>query len=280
MLKLDVIGDPIDHSKSPLIHGTALSALGVPYEYRKVRVEKGGLMEYINEAKASGISGFNLTMPHKIDIIPYLDFIDDEAKTFNSVNTVHIQSGKLYGYNTDGKGFIYAMQELGFSPENKSIVILGAGGVVSTLALKMEQLGAKHITILNRTLSAAENIVGKLHMPAQALPKNNKNLDFSVLDCDILVNATPLGMEGIGKDFEDLSFMSKLKNGALVYDLIYNPEETTFLRAAKTHGFDTLNGMGMLIYQGLLADEIFLDRTLDFAPIKDKIEIKLKNLKK
>ncbi len=280
MLRLDVIGDPIEHSKSPLIHGTALDSLGIPYEYRKIRVAKGGLKEYINEAKGIGISGFNLTMPHKVDIIPFLDFIDDEAKSFNSVNTVRIKSGRLYGYNTDGKGFTYAMAELGVLPENKNIVILGAGGVVSTLALKMQLEGAKSITILNRTLSAAENIADKLSISAQALPLTTESISSAVQGCDILVNATPLGMEGIDKDFEDLSFIDSLKYGALVYDLIYNPTETSLLKAAKARSFDTLNGMAMLIYQGLLADEIFLDQKLSLAPIKDKIEIKLKNFKK
>ncbi len=280
MLKLDVIGDPIDHSKSPLIHGTALEILGIPYKYRRVRVAKGGLEAYISETKERGVSGFNLTMPHKTDIIPYLDFIDNEAKSFNSVNTVHIKSGKLYGYNTDGNGFTCAMAELGVVAKDKNIVILGAGGVVSTLALKMESEGANIITILNRTLSAAESITDRLNISAQALPLTTENIASAAQDCDILINATPLGMEGINKNFEDLSFMNNLKNGALVYDLIYNPDETEFLKSAKTLGHKTLNGMGMLIYQGLLADEIFLDRALDFAPIKNKIEIKLKNLKK
>lgn len=280
MLKLDVIGDPIDHSKSPLIHGTALDVLDIPYNYRKVRVEKGNLKAYITEAKHFGISGFNLTMPHKVDILPYLDFIDEEAKRFNSVNTVLIKSGKLYGYNTDGKGFTYAMSELGVFAKDKNIVILGAGGVVSTLALKLELEGAKSIAVVNRTLSSADNIVKVLNIPTRALTLNTENLKSAVQDCDILVNATPLGMEGIHKDFDDLSFMDCLKCGALVYDLIYNPSETKFLKSAKNHGFATLNGMGMLIYQGLLADEIFLERKLDFAPIKEKIEIKLKNFKK
>lgn len=280
MLKLDVIGDPIDHSKSPLIHGTALDTLGIAYEYRKLRVEKGKLEAYVNEAKALGISGFNLTMPHKVDILPYLDYIDADAKSFSSVNTVRIKSGKLYGYSTDGKGFTCAMEELGVFAKNKNVVFIGAGGAVSTLALKMEIEGAKNITILNRTLSAADSIVAKLSVTAHTLSLNTENLKIAAEDCDILVNATPLGMEGIDKNFEDLSFMENLKCGALVYDLIYNPEETSFLKAAKDRGFTTLNGMGMLIYQGLLADEIFLEQKLDFAPIKEKIEIKLKNLKK
>ncbi len=280
MLRLDVIGDPIEHSMSPLIHGTALDTLGKPYEYRKVRVKKGELEEYISGAKKLGISGFNLTMPHKVDILPYLDFIDEEAQIYKSVNTVRIKDGKLFGYNTDGSGFIRAMEDCGIFAEGKNITILGAGGVVSTLARKLEIEGAKAIIILNRTLSAAEEIAKKLYIPTQAMALTCENINKSVQNCDILINATPLGMAGTDRDFEDLGFMNNLKSGALVYDLIYNPEETSFLSTAKKCGFKTLNGMGMLIYQGLLADSIFLGKKFNFEPIKEKIEIKLKNLKK
>ncbi len=281
MLRLDVIGDPIGHSKSPIIHGTALEELALPHTYRKVRVEKGHLADYIRDAKQSNILGFNITMPHKLDIIPYLDFMDSDAQRFNSVNTVHIKDGKLYGYNTDGRGFSYAMNNIGYYAANKNIVILGAGGVVSTIALKMEDEGASKISILNRTLSSAENIAKSLTgINAYTYTLTSENLRNAVKDCDILINGTPLGMEGVEHDFEDLTFLNDLKADALVYDLIYNPEETSLLKSAKNLGFATLNGMGMLIYQGLLADEIFLERQLDFAPIKEKIEIKLKNLKK
>lgn len=285
-IRLDVVGDPIDHSKSPLIHETVLSSLEMPYEYRKVRIEKGHLPEYLAEVSKIGILGFNLTMPHKQDILPYLDFVDDEARIFNSVNTVCVKNGKLCGYNTDGHGFVYAMAKAGHCAKGKNIVILGAGGVVSTIAFKMGLEQAKKVTILNRTLSAAEKIaksvteeksIGKTQFVCKTLVFDN--IAASLTDCDILVNCTPLGMEGIPHDFEDLSFLNVLKKGALVYDLVYNPFETTLLKRAKSLGFDTLNGFGMLIYQGLLADEIFLERSLDLEEYKDKIESKLKNFK-
>ena len=279
-LRLDVVGDPIDHSKSPLIHETVLKSLKLPYEYRKVRIEKGHLAEYLHEVAKNQINGFNLTMPHKQDIIPYLDFIDDEARIFDSVNTVCAKDGKLYGYNTDGRGFVYAMTEAGYTAKDKNIVILGAGGVVSTIALKMEMEGANKITILNRTLSAATAIAENIDKTETVTGTlTYENMVDAAKDCDILVNCTPLGMHGVGHDFEDLTFLSQLKPGALVYDLIYNPEETSLLKAAKKLGFKTLNGLGMLIYQGLLADELFLKRSLSFADYKEKIENKLKNLK-
>ena len=276
--RLDVIGDPIEHSKSPIIHETVLSELGVDFEYRKVNVKKGGLKEYIDEVKRLGICGFNVTMPHKKDIMSFLDYTDTEALLFDSVNTVEVKDGKLIGYNTDGRGFVQAIYDLGFEICGKNVVVLGAGGVASTIALKCEIEDAKKITVLNRTLSSAQANADELD-ECEALAKalTTENITDSMPDCDILVNATPLGMSGIENNFEDFSFFDSLKDGALVYDLIYNPEETALLKEAKMRGFKTLNGLNMLIYQGIWADKVFLKKDLDFLYLKRKIESKLKN---
>ncbi len=282
-LRLDVVGDPISHSKSPYIHETVLKELGFEYEYRKVQVKKGELSKYLCEAKSLGLCGFNLTMPHKTDIIPFLDFIDDEARIFNSVNTVKIKDGKLLGYNTDALGMVYSMEKKGFRAKGKNIVILGAGGVASTLALKMAFEGASEITVLNRTLSSAEEICKKVLKESgkncTALSFDKESLGNSAKECDILINCTPLGMEGIDTDFEDLSFLENIHKGSLLFDLIYNPAETALLKCAKELGLSTLNGLDMLIYQGLLADEIFLGTKLDLVILKEKIDYVFKNLK-
>ncbi|MBQ2932283.1 MAG: shikimate dehydrogenase [Clostridia bacterium] len=282
-LRLDVVGDPISHSKSPYIHETVLKELGFEYEYRKVQVKKGELSKYLFEAKALGLCGFNLTMPHKTDIIPFLDSIDDEALRLGSVNTVKIKDGKFFGYNTDALGMVYSMEQKGFGAKDKNIVILGAGGVALALALKMAFEGAGKITVLNRTLSSAENICEKVIKEngknCTALPFEKESLQNAAKGCDILINCTPLGMEGIDADFEDLSFLDNLNQESLVFDLIYNPLETNLLKHAKELGLSTLNGLDMLIYQGLLADEIFLDTKLDLVSLKEKIDYVFKNLK-
>lgn len=282
-IRLDVVGDPIDHSKSPVIHETVLEGLGLDYEYRKVRIEKGHLDEYLNEVHKRHIDGFNLTMPHKQDILPYLDFIDEEALIFDAVNTVKVKDGRLLGYNTDGRGCVWAIEEKGYTCKDKNIVIFGAGGVVSTVALKMVLEKASSITVLNRTLASAEtlakNVFERTGVKINTGELTLQNMKAAMTDCDILINGTPLGMEGIDSDFEDFSFFDELKCGALVYDLIYNPPMTTLLMESKRRGFKVTNGFGMLIYQGLLADELFLDRKLSFAPFKEKIEEKLKNFK-
>lgn len=281
-INLAVIGDPVAHSLSPIIHTTVLNELGIDCGYEKIRIAKGGLSSFLSSDKCAEISGFNLTMPHKQDIIPHLDFIDADAQIFSSVNTVKIDGSRLLGYNTDGQGCLRAIENTGHNYIGKNIVILGAGGVASTVALKMASAGAASVSVLNRTLSGAQALARNV------LDKTGANIVCGKLDiaemtkqcqnCDILINCTPLGMEGIDFDFEDFSFLTVLPKDALVYDLIYKPEMTNLLKGASRLGLDTLNGLDMLIYQGLLADEIFLDTTLDFAYLKAKIQEQMKKI--
>lgn len=279
---LAVIGDPIAHSLSPVIHTTVLEELGIDYTYEKIRIEKGNLPPFLQSDQCFGMKGFNLTMPHKQDVMPHLDFIDRDAVVFDAVNTVKVENNKLLGYNTDGKGCLRAIEDKGYVCKDKNIVIFGAGGVVSTVALKMALEGAKSIVVLNRTLKAAESLAqnvfgrtGKNAITGELIPRTMKEYCH---DCDILINGTPLGMEGIDHDFEDFSFLKELRKDVLVHDLIYKPEKTNLLKKSESMGLDILNGLGMLIYQGLLADEIFLETTLDFPYFKGKIENKIKNL--
>lgn len=275
MLKIAVIGDPIDHSLSPKVHGAALDALGVEYEYEKVRVVRGGLEEYIKYAIDTNTDGFNLTMPHKVDILPFLSEIDAEAEAFSSVNTVCIRDGKLCGYNTDAIGYRLSLEMCGYKFKDSRVVILGAGGVVRTLALAAVLDGARSITILNRTEEKAEEI-------CKNISDKCPNADFGgfsaaelkkrCVSADILINATPLGMSGCTGKFDDLSFLDVVPKSALVSDLIYNPPKTEFLQMAERNGNKILNGLGMLIYQGLAADEYYLGKKIDMHKIYKAVE--------
>lgn len=282
-IKLNVIGDPIEHSKSPEVHGRILDILKIPYEYEKIMVKKNELGKYIKNAVKNNVTGFNLTMPHKVDILPYLDEIDDDAKLFGAVNTVKIKDNKLYGYNTDANGFIYSLNlgENRFNVKGKKLIILGAGGVVSTLALKFSQLEASEIIILNRTVKKAEDICIKV-ISAQnnglinkasvlKFDKSDTNSIVKYMDnCDMIINATPLGMSGISYDYTDLSFLDMLNKEALAVDLIYNPDKTMFLKYADKNGNKIINGYGMLICQAILAEEIYLDKELDISKLYTK----------
>lgn len=282
-IKLNVIGDPIEHSKSPEVHGRILDILKIPYEYEKIMVKKNELGKYIKNAVKNDVTGFNLTMPHKVDILPYLDEIDDDAKLFGAVNTVKIKDNKLYGYNTDANGFIYSLNlgENRFNVKGKKIIILGAGGVVSTLALKFSQLEASEIIILNRTVKKAEDICIKVFSAQNnglinkasvlKFDKSDTNSIVKYMDnCDMIINATPLGMSGISYDYTDLSFLDMLDKEALAVDLIYNPDKTMFLKYADKNGNKIINGYGMLICQAILAEEIYLEKELDISKLYTK----------
>ncbi len=282
MIRLAVIGDPIDHSLSPLVHSTILKNLGIDYEYEKVQVKKGELESFLEYAKEKKFDGFNLTMPHKVDILPYLWEIDEEAECYGAVNTVKVKNGKLYGYNTDADGYVQSIKTLGIEIDKKNVVIMGAGGVVQTLALKTALEGANEISIMNRTLSKAEEISKMVEI------KTGKKCDFGGLEvvqlkekmtnCHILINATPLGMHSVNKDFEDLSFINELPKGAVVSDLIYNPQKTTLLKKAEQLGYKTINGLGMLVFQAILADKIYLESDFDIKKIYDNVIEKISSV--
>ncbi len=280
MLNLAVIGDPIAHSLSPKVHGAALEALKVPYTYRKIQVKKGELKDFLAYAKEQKIDGFNLTMPHKVDILPYLTEIDESAKRFEAVNTVKVKDGKLYGYNTDAKGYTVSLNHAGYQFKDSRVLILGAGGVVRTLALEAAFQGAKEILILNRTPAKAEEVVSSVQAKVPTAITGGclaeEELNCGCKDCDVFINATPLGMHGVEEDFQDLSFLEHLPKHALVSDLIYNPQTTTLLKRAKDLSLATLNGLGMLIYQALLADQIYLEDSFDMNPIYELVAEKIK----
>jgi len=276
MLKLAVIGDPIAHSLSPDVHGAALHALGIAHSYEKVQVKKGELSQFLSYVKEKKLDGFNLTMPHKLDIIPYLAGMDASAKRFGSVNTVKVVDGSLYGFNTDAGGYVASLKDAGCFVENSRVLILGAGGVVRTLAQELAFQGAKEIRILNRTTAKAEEIAASIDGNLTVGSLEPDELCRSCEHCDILVQATPLGMHGVDSDFEDVSFLQHLPKSAMVTDLIYNPPKTKLLAAAEQQGLATMNGLGMLIYQALLADRIYTDTQFELKPIYKTVIEKLK----
>lgn len=279
MIKLEVIGDPIEHSLSPAVHGAALDALGISYEYAKIRVLPGGLKEYIDHAFKDGINGFNLTMPHKVDIIRYLAGLSEDAEVMQSVNTVCVRDKKLYGYNTDGIGFEMSLNRSGYEFGGSRIVIFGAGGVVRTLAAYATKRNAKSVCILNRTVEKAEDIclfASKISNEKDGIKTEFKSdgadkLFENCANADIFINATPLGMSGVKNNFEEFDFLKALPKGALVADLIYNPPKTALLQKADSLGFVTQNGLGMLIFQALAAEEYYLDRKIDMQAMYEKV---------
>ncbi len=272
MSRLQVIGDPVLHSKSPLIHGAMLRALGLdlPYEARVVR--RGELPQYLAWARANGVVGFNATMPHKEDLIPLVDTLGEDAARCGAVNTVCIKDAKLYGYNTDGAGCLAALKESGLWPAH-TVVVLGAGGAAKAVALKLAAAGAKRVWVCNRTASRAEALCAADR--TGALTPAGFEVDTLARLCaqaQLVVNCTNLGMEGCPDQFRAFSFLDALPPSAGVFDLIYYPAETALLWEARRRGLPAQNGLPMLIHQAIFALEHFLDRELDHGEMARVVE--------
>lgn len=262
-MSLQVIGDPVLHSKSPALHGAMLSALGldIPYDARTVR--RGELPEYLTWAEAHGVTGFNATMPHKEDLLPLLDGMDPAARLTGAVNTVCLREGAWVGFNTDGAGALSALGEvLGFDPAGSTVTLLGAGGAAKAVALALAEAGAERVRVCNRTLERAGELCAR-HPRLTPAPFDPDTLERLCRGADLLVNCTSLGMEGCPRQFEGFSFLDALPPHGAVFDLIYHPAETELLAQARRRGLRAMNGLPMLVWQAVLALEHFLNRPLD-----------------
>lgn len=259
-LKMAVMGDPIDHSLSPFLHGAVIEEHGYDALYIPVRVAPEETEKFAEAAVKMGFCGFNATMPHKIRLLDIVDELDKKASLYRSVNTVRIRDGVMTGSNTDVDGLMAALNGREVRIEGRNVMIIGAGGVAGALLRGFSDEGASSVTVLNRTLSKAEEIVAGVR-GASARKLTIENLSETASGSDLIVNCTPLGMTGVSGDFEDLSFLNDTK--AFVVDLVYHPWQTTYLKYARERGLRIMNGMPMLICQGLLAFQLFTDFELD-----------------
>ena len=253
-----IIGDPVEHSLSPVMHNAAFSFLGLNLVYVAFTVTAKELQTAVLGAKSLGIRGLNVTMPHKNAVINHLDKLDKNAEAIGAVNTVLIEDGKLTGYNTDGVGAITALHENGVKTEETKIVLLGAGGSAQAIAYHAAQ-EAEELVILNRTTKNAECLVNDLRKSFDS-KINAGTLSVDVLkkelkDADILVNATSVGMH----PNVDQSPVPKdlLRSDLCVMDIIYNPLETKLAKDAKAVGAKVVSGLDMLVYQGAVSFEIW-----------------------
>ena len=220
MKKYLVVGNPIDHSLSPLLHNLWIKENNIKSIYNSQKLNSQDLGKLILSIREGKISGANITVPFKRDIISFLDKLSPEAKDTQSVNTIYLKDNEITGHNTDITGFKKSIEDIKFNIEGKKILILGAGGVVPSIIYALNKMKASQIMISNRTKSNADN-----------LKKLFKNLDIlrwgELPDFDMIINATSLGLNE--KDTINLDF-SNIKKGKFFYDVIYNPKETNFLK--------------------------------------------------
>ncbi|MFC1931142.1 shikimate dehydrogenase [Chloroflexota bacterium] len=251
-----VIGDPIEHTMSPVMHNAAFRKLGMDYVYLPFRVKKEELGKAVAGMRALNIRGLNVTLPHKVAIIPFLDKLDSLAERIGAVNTVVNDGGELTGYNTDAAGFLQVLLENGVKPEGKKIIVLGAGGASQGICFILAGMGA-HLIIVNRRLARAEDLLRQISpiskSEVEALALNEENLTTALEKADILVNTTSIGMI---PDISETPVPAKLfKPGLIVFDIVYNPIRTRLLKEAEAAGARTLGGLDMLVWQGALAFE-------------------------
>ena len=274
--KLCVIGDPVEHSLSPVIHNTILRHAGLPYEYGRVQVKAGDTEAFLRRAVREGYAGFNATMPHKTALVMLADELDADAKLYRAVNTVVLREGKIRGCNTDGRGFLQMLAESGISPQGRTVLVLGAGGAARAIVLKLAQSGAARIFVCNRTLSRAEALAEEFPAQITACPFDQQTLSDCALFSDLLINTTPMGMTAVADQFDSLAFLEQLPGGVPVCDIIYSPPETPLLCRAKELGHPTMNGLGMLIYQAIFALEEFTETEIDAAAVMPSVKAALR----
>jgi shikimate dehydrogenase len=251
-----LIGDPVEHTMSPAIHNAAYKKLGLDYVYIPFNVKADGLAKAVKGLRALNVRGFNVTIPHKVTVIPLLDGLDPLAEKIGAVNTVVNQDGRLLGYNTDAEGFLKALQENGIEPQGKKVVVLGAGGASRAISYILAKNGAR-VTIVNRQqeLNWAEDIskliLRDFHQEVKVFELGQ--LATAINNTDLLVNATSVGMSPNSEASPVTAPL--LKKVPVVFDIVYNPLETRLLREAKAAGAKTISGVDMLAWQGALAFE-------------------------
>lgn len=249
-----VIGDPIDHSLSPNIHSGAFRELNLDCSYIAYRIPKDELGEGIEGLKKINIAGFNVTIPHKVEMMKYLDKIDESCSLIGAVNTVVSNDGVLKGYNTDMDGFLEPLKKRNIEIENSNVLLLGAGGAARAIVAGFAKEKAKSITIANRTIEKANNLVEfakKISLDANAITIDQ--VGESAKDYNIIVNATSIGLQN---ESSPISFEG-VNEKTVVYDIVYLPMNTDFLKKAKEKNATIIFGYEMLLGQAVRAFEIW-----------------------
>ncbi|MGM9925502.1 MAG: shikimate dehydrogenase [Bacillus sp. (in: firmicutes)] len=251
-----VIGDPIAHSMSPDMHNDAFADQGLDASYHAFHVLSEHLEEAVKGMKALGIKGFNVTVPHKTAIMPFLDQVDPLAKAIGAVNTVKYQDGKYIGYNTDGPGYVAGLKaELPGDLTKCKTLVIGAGGAARGIYYSLVKEGVCEIDIANRTVAKAQRIIEENPYGAVSKSLSIQDAEAGLRDYDLIINTTLIGMQ---PHVDEMPVrLDHLRPDTFVSDIIYNPLETKLLTEAKKKGASIQNGLPMFIHQGALAFHIW-----------------------
>lgn len=265
-----IIGYPLSHTLSPLMHNSVFKKKKMNWEYLVFETKPEDVGPMIKKMRKEKIKGFNVTIPHKHAVMKYLDRIDKAARQIGAVNTVANSGGKLTGYNTDHIGFMQTLKKNRINLKNKKVVMLGAGGAAHAIGYCINSMKPKEFYVFNIDMPMTENLVKKLKLKnvimSDLKPSADKDAIFA--SADFVINATSVGMEGRKMPYN----IKKLKKSCVVYDIIYNPAFTPFLKKAKQLGCRTINGLDMLILQGTEAFKIWTGKKSDYKLITSKLK--------
>ena len=268
-----IIGCPIEHTKSPVMQNAAFEALGMQAVYVPFCVRPEDLGKAVLSLRAMGISGVNVTLPHKSSVIEFLDELDPVAKQIGAVNTIVHRNKKLYGYNTDGPGFLLSLhKDAHFDPAGKKAVVLGAGGAAAAVAMSLAGAGVRRLVIANRDKRRAEILTKRVQkfFDRECLPvalDEVRALYWLTRESDLLVNATSIGLNP--KDRLNLN-PNSLHPKLTVYDVVSH--ETALVKQARKKGLKAFDGVGMLVSQGARSFELFTGKRAPFRVMKNAVE--------
>lgn len=254
MIKACVIGYPIKHSRSPMIHGYWLRKFGIDGSYERIEVHPDGLAGFLKALPAQGFAGCNITLPHKEPACLHVDHLDERGQRTGSINTVYVRNNETFATSTDGEGFVENIlwRLPSFSFDGKTVLILGAGGTSRAIIDEMLRRGARQILLANRTTEKAEKIAAVFGPQVKALPL--ADVDEALADAQLLVNATSAGIADRAKIIVPFA---RLPKGAVVTDVNYAPLITPFLQEARNEGHEIVPGLGMLLHQAVRGFELW-----------------------
>jgi shikimate dehydrogenase len=262
-----VFGFPVDENPTVVMMDAAFRSLGLPWRYLTLKVSPTDLVAGIQGIRAMGFRGLNLTIPHKVEVLQYLDEVNADARIMGAVNTIYRDGDRLIGANTDGKGFLKALRDdAHMNPAGRKFMILGAGGAARSISVELALAGAAEIEIVNRNETRARQLVDLLRQNTKAqVAFREWNGEVSIhKDVDGLVNATSVGLYPNIEELPLLNFET-IRSGMVVCDVIPNPPRTRFVKEAEARGAVTLDGLGMLVYQGAIAFKLWtgMDAPID-----------------
>ena len=269
-----VIGYPIAHSMSPDMHNDSFEHLGIQATYLPFAVRPEDLQDAVKGMKAIGIQGFNVTIPHKTDIMPLLDKIDSLAAEIGAVNTVKLEGGEYVGYNTDGLGFVKGIKEhLQSSLADQKVLIVGAGGAARGIYYSLLQEGARHVDIANRTISKGEQLIDGKTSDTKSVVLSIAEAERILSEYTLIINTTSIGMHPNVNE-SPLS-LKNMRPQVLVSDIIYNPLQTKLLKEAENKGAFIQNGIPMFVHQGALAFQLWTGKQPDIERMRKIVLTKL-----